>query len=90
MWKPGWHLVTSVRSYPACTIIIAKNAGAEAEVAIDLAAAGVAAPGGIRAGVAVSVNTDHASHWVMSFDSPVLRGDRDEAAPAPPRERGHG
>ncbi|HEU5390546.1 MAG TPA: hypothetical protein VFV73_32055 [Streptosporangiaceae bacterium] len=69
LWKPGWHLVTSVRSYPACTIVIAKNAGAEAEVAIDLSAAGVAVPEGIRAGVAVSVNSDHASHWVMSFDS---------------------
>lgn len=68
-WKPGWHLVTSVRSYPACTIVIAKNAGAEAEVAIDLSAAGVAAPEGIRAGVSVSVNSDHASHWVMGFDS---------------------
>lgn len=39
-WKPGWHLVTSVRSYPACTIVIAKNTGAEAEVTIDLSAAG--------------------------------------------------
>lgn len=72
LWQPGWHLVTSVRRYPACTIVIARNAGAEAQVTVDLSAAGIAAPEGIQAGVGVSVNSDHASHWVMSFDSTPL------------------
>jgi hypothetical protein len=72
LWGAGWHLVTSVRSYPACTIVIAKDAGAEAEVSVDLSAAGVAVPEGIRAGAHVGVNSDHASHWVMSFDSTPL------------------
>ena len=72
LWGAGWHLVTSVRRYPACTIVIAKSAGAEAEVTVDLSATGVVAPEGIRAGVGVSVNSDYASHWVMSFDSTPL------------------
>lgn len=72
LWGPGWHLVTSVRRYPACTIVIAKDAGVEAEVTVDLSAAGVAVPEGIQAGAHVGVNSDHASHWVMSFDSTPL------------------
>ena len=72
LWGPGWHLVTSVRRYPACTIVIAKNAGAEAEVTVDLSVAGTPGPEGIKAGASVSVNSDHASHWVMSFDSTPL------------------
>jgi hypothetical protein len=72
LWGLGWHLVTSVRSYPACTIIIAKIAGAEAEVTVDLGAAALGVPEGIRAGAGVSVNSDHASHWVMSFDCTPL------------------
>lgn len=72
MWRPGWHLVTSVRGYPACTIVIASSAGAEAEVTVDLSAAGLAVPEGVLAGAAVNVNSDHASHWVMSFDSTPL------------------
>jgi len=72
MWGGDWHLVTSVRSYPACTIVIAKSAGVEAEVTVDLSAAGVVVPEGIRAGAGVSVNSDQASHWVMSFDSTPL------------------
>lgn len=67
IWEPGWHLVTSVRTYPACTIVIAKTAGAEAEVTVDLGAAGIATPDGVRAGAGVTVNSDHASHWAMGF-----------------------
>ena len=69
LWGPGWHLVTSVRRYPACTIVIAKDAGAVAEVTVDLSAGGVAVPESIQAGAHVGVNSDHASHWVMSFGS---------------------
>jgi hypothetical protein len=72
IWKPGWHLVTSVRNYPACTIVIARTAGVEAEVAVDLTAAGVATPEGIRAGAGVIVNSDHASHWAMDFNCTPL------------------
>lgn len=72
VWREGWHLVTSVRSYPACTIVIAKEAGAEADVTVDLSAAGVAVPEGIRAGAHVGVNSDQASHWAMSFASTPL------------------
>jgi hypothetical protein len=72
LWGPGWHLVTSVRSYPACTIVIAKDAGAEAEVTVDLSAAGVPVPDGVKAGAHVGVNSEHASHWVMPFDSTPL------------------
>lgn len=72
MWKPGWHLVTSVRTYPACTIVIAKAAGAEAEVAVDLGVAGVATPAGVRAGAGVIVNSDSVSYWAMGFNCTPL------------------
>jgi hypothetical protein len=71
-WGLAWHLVTSVRSYPACTIVIAKDAGAEADVVVDLSAAAVPIPEAIRAGAHVGVNSDQVSHWVMSFDSTPL------------------
>lgn len=72
-WDAGWHLVTSVRRYPACTIVIAKTAGAEAELAVDVGgAAGLAPLEHISAGAELSVNSDHASHWVMGFDSTPL------------------
>jgi hypothetical protein len=74
LWEHGWHLVTSVRSYPACTIVIAKNAGAEAEIIADLSSAGVPVPETIQAGAHVGVNSDHVSHWVMPFDSTPLYG----------------
>jgi hypothetical protein len=61
-----------VRSYPACTIVIAKDAGAEAEVTVDLTAAEVPVPEAVTAGAHVGVNSDHASHWVMAFDSTPL------------------
>ena len=73
VWRPGWHLVTSVRRYPACTIVIAKTAGAEAEVSLDVSAAGVVVEG-IRAGVSVRVDSAQASHWVMNAESTPLYG----------------
>jgi len=41
-------------------------------VTVDLSAAGLAVPEGVRAGAGVNVNSDHASHWVMSFNSTPL------------------
>jgi hypothetical protein len=49
-----------------------QDAGAEAEVTVDLSAAGVPVPDGVKAGAHVGVNSDHASHWVMPFDSTPL------------------
>ncbi|HVV77965.1 MAG TPA: hypothetical protein VHC43_18260 [Mycobacteriales bacterium] len=69
-WESDWHLVSSVRTYPACTILIAKSAGVGLDVEVDLSAvSGALTPNSIRAGATVSVNSDHASHWVMDFDS---------------------
>jgi hypothetical protein len=72
VWLPHWHLVTSVRTYPACTILIAKSAGVEAELTVDAGAAGLVPVENVTAGAAVAVNSDHASHWVMGFDSTPL------------------
>jgi hypothetical protein len=71
VWKPGWHLVTTVRRYPACTLIIAKGGGVEAvlDVNTDL---GAATPASVYAGASVSVDTARASHWSMSFESTPL------------------
>jgi hypothetical protein len=68
-WGPDWHLVTSVRSYPACTIVIAKDTGVEAEVAVDLSAADLPILEAVHAGAQVGINSGHASQWVMPFDS---------------------
>jgi hypothetical protein len=71
VWKPTWHLVTSVRRYPACTVVIAKGGGVEAELEAD---SGVIAnaPASIHAGASVSVDSDCASHWTMNFESTPL------------------
>jgi len=70
-WQSGWHLVTSVRTYPACTVVIAKNAGVRAGVTLDLSAAGLT-PGAVQAGAAVKVNSDEVSVWAMPFETTPL------------------
>ncbi|MET8045439.1 hypothetical protein ABZU25_31800 [Micromonospora sp. NPDC005215] len=72
VWQPEWHLVTAVRSYPACTIVIAKSGGVEAEVSVNVPVTGVVGVEGVKAGADVSVNADHASYWVMPFSSTPL------------------
>lgn len=67
-WQKGWHLVTSVRTYPACTIIIAREKGVEVGVIVAGSAAGLT-PDAVQAGAQVSVNSSQVSHWVMTTHS---------------------
>jgi hypothetical protein len=70
VWRDSWHVVTAVRSFDACTLVVAEGDDAEAELH-------VAAPGGpggqqvIRAGAGVNVHRGRAATWSLTASTPL-------------------
>jgi hypothetical protein len=69
-WDLSWQLVTAVRSFAACTLIIAHDRGVEAEARIDPSAP-VMDIAGVHAGASVTVRCGTASDWTLRQSTPL-------------------
>ncbi|WP_219414721.1 hypothetical protein [Pseudonocardia nigra] len=69
VWEDGWYLVTAVRSFSMCTLVVGETDGAEVSVQADAAQLGM--PTTVRAGAGVTVTGGRAATWVLGPSTPL-------------------
>ncbi|WP_433663789.1 hypothetical protein ACQPW1_17790 [Nocardia sp. CA-128927] len=70
VWRDTWQLVTAVRRFTTCTIVIARQRGTTARISLD----GIAIPGGfdtIAAASGVSITSGDAATWELRDAGPL-------------------
>lgn len=70
-WRDEWQLVTGVRSFAYCLLLIARGAGAEARVGLDLSS-GLAGFDAVEASLGASITKGDAVKWELATCTPLF------------------
>lgn len=70
VWRNEWQIVTTVRRFAACTIVIARESGTTARIALDPATA-LTGTETIAAATGVSITSGDASLWELTDAGPL-------------------
>ncbi len=70
-WRDEWQLVTGVRSFTNCLVMIARGGGAEARVGLDLAS-GFAGFDALQASLGASITKGDAVKWELADCTPLF------------------
>lgn len=72
-WRDEWQLVTGVRSFAYCLVMIARGGGAEARVGLDLSS-GFAGFDAVQASLGASITKGDAVKWELATCTPLFEG----------------
>jgi hypothetical protein len=74
-WDDGWQVVTAVRQYAACTVVIAETDGVQAELRTDRRS-GITSLAGAAAGGHLSVTSGRAASYTLTDCTPLYEAVR--------------
>lgn len=69
-WRDEWQIVTTVRRFTACTIVIARESGTTARIALDPATA-LTGTDSLAAATGVAITSGDASLWELTDAGPL-------------------